>query len=134
MANAPPRLAGLKGEKVAQIVEGNRCFALVAKPGSLTLYVRDHGKPASTEGATAKMTLLNGMDKLELALTPAGGGQGAVHRRQGHQGGGAGYPAGQEDSERPVCHPLTPVRVASAGPASFSRGGLGRRGYGTLPP
>lgn len=47
-------------------------FELVAKPGSLTLFVRDHGKPASTEGATAKMTMLNGTDKLELALAPAG--------------------------------------------------------------
>lgn len=55
------------------VVEANHLdFELVAKPGSLTLYVRDHGKPASTEGATAKMTLLNGMDKLELALAPAG--------------------------------------------------------------
>lgn len=55
------------------VVEANHLdFELVAKPGSLTLYVRDHGKPASTEGATAKMTLLNGTDKLQLALAPAG--------------------------------------------------------------
>ena len=47
-------------------------FELVAKPEQITLYVRDHGKPASTGGAVAKLTLLNGADKSELALSPAG--------------------------------------------------------------
>lgn len=55
------------------VVEANDIdFELVAKPDSLTLFVRDHGKPASTQGATAKVTLLNGTEKTEAALTPAG--------------------------------------------------------------
>ena len=47
-------------------------FELVATAGQITLYVRDHGKPASTAGAVAKLTLLSGADKSELALSPAG--------------------------------------------------------------
>jgi hypothetical protein len=47
-------------------------FELVAKADSATLYVRDHGKGASTAGATAKLTLLTGTDKSEVALAPAG--------------------------------------------------------------
>jgi hypothetical protein len=47
-------------------------FELVASAEQITLYVRDHGKPASTAGAVAKLTLLSGADKRELALSPAG--------------------------------------------------------------
>jgi hypothetical protein len=47
-------------------------FELVAKPEALTLYVRDHGKPASTQGASGKITLLAGSDKTEAVLSPAG--------------------------------------------------------------
>lgn len=47
-------------------------FELVAAAGSLSLYVRDHGKPAKIEGASAKVTLLNGRDKAEAQLQPAG--------------------------------------------------------------
>lgn len=55
------------------VVEANDIdFELVAKSDSLTLFVRDHGKPASTQGATAKLTLLNGTEKTETALAPAG--------------------------------------------------------------
>ena len=47
-------------------------FELVAQADNLTLYVRDHGKPASTQGATGKLTVLSGTDKADAALTPAG--------------------------------------------------------------
>ena len=47
-------------------------FELVASAGSLRLYVRDHGQPARIEGASAKVTLLNGKDRAEAQLQPAG--------------------------------------------------------------
>lgn len=45
---------------------------LVAKPDVLQLYLRDHGKPADVSKASAKVTLLNGTEKQEAALAPAG--------------------------------------------------------------
>lgn len=45
---------------------------LVAKPDVLQLYLRDHGKPADVSKATAKVTLLNGTEKQEATLAPAG--------------------------------------------------------------
>lgn len=47
-------------------------FELVNKDGMATLYVEDHGKPVSTVGATGKLTVLNGAEKTEVALEPAG--------------------------------------------------------------
>lgn len=47
-------------------------FELVAKPDSLRLYVRDHGKPVDVAQASAKLTLLAGVVKQEVALKPAG--------------------------------------------------------------
>jgi hypothetical protein len=47
-------------------------FELVAKAGTITVYVRDHGKTLDTQGATGKLTVLTGADKAEGALTPAG--------------------------------------------------------------
>ena len=47
-------------------------FELVAKADGVTVYVRDHGKPASTQGATGKLTVLSGGQKVEATLTPAG--------------------------------------------------------------
>jgi hypothetical protein len=47
-------------------------FELVPKPDVLTLYVRDHGKPVDTKGATGKIQLLLGTDKTEATLVPAG--------------------------------------------------------------
>ncbi|WP_009522153.1 hypothetical protein [Imbroritus primus] len=47
-------------------------FELVARADSLTLHVRDHGKPLATTGASAKVTLLNGSTKREATLAPAG--------------------------------------------------------------
>ena len=47
-------------------------FELVARADTITVYVRDHGKALATLGATGKLTLLNGTDKADAALTPAG--------------------------------------------------------------
>lgn len=47
-------------------------FELVNKDGKATVYVNDHGKPVDTTGATGKLTVLNGTDKTEVALEPAG--------------------------------------------------------------
>lgn len=48
-------------------------FELVARPGTLQLYLRDHGKPADASRASARLTLLSGADKQEVELQPAGG-------------------------------------------------------------
>lgn len=47
-------------------------FELVARPDVMTLHVRDHGKALSTQGGTARLTLLNGTEKTEVALAPTG--------------------------------------------------------------
>jgi hypothetical protein len=47
-------------------------FELVNKDGKATIYVEDHGKPVSTVGATGKLTVLNGAEKSEVSLEPAG--------------------------------------------------------------
>jgi hypothetical protein len=47
-------------------------FELVAKADTITVYVRDHGKPTSTQGATGKLTVLSGTEKTEATLAPAG--------------------------------------------------------------
>lgn len=50
-------------------------YELVAQPDTITLHLRDHGKPAKTEGVSAKLTLLNGTEKSEAVLSPAGVGK-----------------------------------------------------------
>jgi hypothetical protein len=47
-------------------------YELVAKPGAIQLYLRDHGKPSDLSKASAKLTLLTGADKQEVELKPAG--------------------------------------------------------------
>jgi hypothetical protein len=47
-------------------------FELVAQPEGATLYVEDHGKPLATQGMTGKLTVLNGSEKTESELKPAG--------------------------------------------------------------
>lgn len=47
-------------------------YELVAKPGVVQLYLRDHGKPADVAKASAKLTLLAGTDKQDVELKPAG--------------------------------------------------------------
>lgn len=50
-------------------------YELVARPDVITLHLRDHGKPASSQGVSAKLTLLNGTEKSEAVLVPAGEGK-----------------------------------------------------------
>lgn len=47
-------------------------YELVAKPDSITVFIEDHGKKVDTQGATAKLTLLVGGVKSEIALVPVG--------------------------------------------------------------
>jgi hypothetical protein len=47
-------------------------YELVAKPAAIQLHLRDHGKPADVSKASAKLTLLNGTEKQEVELKPAG--------------------------------------------------------------
>lgn len=44
---------------------------LVAKSNQIDLYLRDHGKPVRIEGASARLTLVNGSEKSEAQLKPA---------------------------------------------------------------
>ena len=48
-------------------------YELVAKPDTIQLHLRDHGKPADVSKASAKVTLLTGTEKQEVELKPAGG-------------------------------------------------------------
>ena len=45
---------------------------IVAKTDVIQLYVSDHGKPLKIDGAKAKVTRLNGAEKSEIDLQPAG--------------------------------------------------------------
>lgn len=47
-------------------------FEIVAKPDVIQVYVADHGKPVKLDGAKGKVTLLNGSEKTEVDLAPAG--------------------------------------------------------------
>ncbi|MDO8376494.1 MAG: hypothetical protein Q7S91_04800, partial [Aquabacterium sp.] len=47
-------------------------FELVARPDSVQLHLRDHGKTVDVSSASAKLTLLAGGDKQEVELKPAG--------------------------------------------------------------
>lgn len=47
-------------------------YELVAKPDTLQLHLRDHGKPVDVSQASAKLTLLAGSDKQEVELKPVG--------------------------------------------------------------
>ena len=47
-------------------------FEMVGSNDAITIYVRDHNKPVSTERATGKVTVLSGAEKSEAALVPAG--------------------------------------------------------------
>lgn len=48
-------------------------FELVVAADGATLYVIDHGKEYDTAGVSGKLTVLNGADKSEADLQPAGG-------------------------------------------------------------
>lgn len=47
-------------------------FEIVAKPDVIHVYVSDHGKAVKLDGAKGKVTLLNGSEKTEVDLAPAG--------------------------------------------------------------
>ena len=47
-------------------------YEIVAKPEMIQIYLGDHGKPMKIDGAKAKVTLLNGTEKSEVDLLPAG--------------------------------------------------------------
>jgi hypothetical protein len=47
-------------------------YEFVAKADSVAIFIEDHGKKVDTKGASAKLTLLTGGDKTEVALAPAG--------------------------------------------------------------
>lgn len=57
---------------IVQSASNDISFELVNKGGKATIYVEDHGKPVATTGATGKLTVLNGSDKSEVGLEPAG--------------------------------------------------------------
>lgn len=77
-------LAGLSGTALAQkddhtvkhggiFVETKALdFEIVAKPDLIQVYVSDHGKAVKLDGAKGKVTLLNGTEKTEVELAPAG--------------------------------------------------------------
>lgn len=47
-------------------------YELVARPDTLQLHLRDHGKVVDVSQASAKLTLLSGADKQEVELKPVG--------------------------------------------------------------
>lgn len=47
-------------------------YEIVTKPEMIQIYLGDHGKPMKVDGAKAKVTLLNGTEKSEVELMPAG--------------------------------------------------------------
>lgn len=47
-------------------------FELVRQDDGVLVYVEDHGKPAATQGMSGKLTVLNGSQKSEAELKPAG--------------------------------------------------------------
>ena len=61
-----PRFGGVVAETKVGDIE------IVAKPDSIQIHISDHGKAVKLEGAKAKVTLLNGTEKSEVDLIPAG--------------------------------------------------------------
>lgn len=47
-------------------------FEVVGREGKVTVHVTQHGQPLSSAGANGKLTVLDGTNKQELALKPAG--------------------------------------------------------------
>jgi hypothetical protein len=47
-------------------------YEIVAKPDTLQIYISDHGKPTKIDSGKAKVTLLNGTEKTDAELRPAG--------------------------------------------------------------
>ena len=53
-------------------VASDLAFELVSKGDVATIYVEDHGKPFVTAGMKGKLTVLNGTERSEAELKPAG--------------------------------------------------------------
>jgi hypothetical protein len=53
-------------------VASDLSFELVTKGDVATIHVEDHGKPFATAGMSGKLTVLNGTEKSEAQLKPAG--------------------------------------------------------------
>ena len=53
-------------------VASDLSFELVAKGDVATIHVEDHGKPFTTAGMSGRLTVLNGTEKSEAQLKPAG--------------------------------------------------------------
>ena len=47
-------------------------FELVNQNGNAVIYILDHGQPVDTAKASGKLTVLNGSEKTEVDLQPAG--------------------------------------------------------------
>jgi hypothetical protein len=47
-------------------------FELVTQADGVVVYVEDHGKPLATQGMSGKLTVLNGSQKSDAELKPAG--------------------------------------------------------------
>ena len=47
-------------------------FELVSQDGKAVIYILDHGQPVDTAKASGKLTVLNGNEKTEVDLQPAG--------------------------------------------------------------
>ncbi|MFN9210258.1 MAG: hypothetical protein ACK6DI_05015, partial [Betaproteobacteria bacterium] len=47
-------------------------FELVARPDGAAIYIEDHGKPLAPAGMVGNLTVLNGNEKSEAPLRPAG--------------------------------------------------------------
>lgn len=47
-------------------------FELVNQNGNAVIYILDHGQPVDTAKASGKLTVLNGSEKTEADLQPAG--------------------------------------------------------------
>ncbi len=62
--------APLHGGVVAEA--GHLVYELVTAPETVRLYLRDHGKALATEGGQARLTVLDGKARREIALQPAG--------------------------------------------------------------
>ena len=52
---------------------GDMSFELVAQGDGALLFVGDHGSPLDASQFTGKLTVLNGAEKSEVELKPAGG-------------------------------------------------------------
>ena len=74
MAAAPVMASGDHTPKNGGILVETKAgdFEIVAKPDSLQIFFMDHGKAVKFDGAKAKITLLNGTEKSEAELLPAG--------------------------------------------------------------